>query len=109
MMMPTGGRTFARSWLGLVSLTLLISLATPAAVAAVSRPPPAAACQAMQAHVAELIEQHRRADELDDASFGRVVQLFYEAQIACTAERYEEALATYSVIPIGRLTRAPLR
>ena len=100
---------FARSWLGLVSLTLLISLATPAAVAAASRPPPAAACQVMQAHVAELIDQHRRADELDDASFGRVIQLFYEAQIACAGERYEEGLATYSVIPIGRLTRAPLR
>jgi hypothetical protein len=45
----------------------------------------------MQAHIAELIEQHRRTDELDDASFGRVIQLFYKAQIACTAERYEEA------------------
>jgi hypothetical protein len=37
------------------------------------------------------------------------MQLFYEAQISCTGERYEEGLATYSVIPIGRLTRAPLR
>lgn len=109
MMMPTGGRTLAQSWLGLVSLALAASLTIPAARAAPSRPPPAAACQAMQKHVAELIEQHRRADELDDASFGRVMQLFYEAQIACSGERYEEALATYSVIPIGRLTRAPLR
>jgi hypothetical protein len=63
----------------------------------------------MQKHVAELIDQHRQADELDDVSFGRVMQLFYEAQIACAGERYEEGLATYSVIPIGRLTRAPLR
>ncbi len=61
----------------------------------------------MQVHVAELIDQHRRADELDDVSFGRVIQLFYEAQIACTGERYQEALATYSAIPIGRLIRAP--
>ncbi len=107
--MPTGERTVAQSWLGLVSLTLVVSLATPVASAAPSRPPPAAACQVMQAHIAELIDQHRQADELDDASFGRVMQLFYEAQIACAGERYEEGLATYSVIPIGRLTRAPLR
>jgi hypothetical protein len=62
----------------------------------------------MQPHIAELIEQHRRTDELDDASFGRVIQLFYEAQIACTAERYEEALATYAIIPVGRLSRSSL-
>ncbi len=108
-MMPTRGRTVAQSWLALVPIALVASLTAPTARAAPSRPPPAAACQAMQVHIAELIDQHRRADELDDVSFGRVIQLFYEAQIACTGERYEEGLATYSVIPIGRLTRAPLR
>ena len=108
-MMLTRGRAVAQSWLALVPIALVVSLTIPAARAAPSRPPPAAACQVMQAHVAELIEQHRQADELDDASFGRVVQLFYEAQTACSGERYEEGLATYSAIPIGRLTRAPLR
>ncbi len=107
--MPTQGGTFTRSWVRFMGLALAASLTTPAARAVPSRPPASAACQAMQAHVSELIEQHRRTDELDDASFGRVIQLFYEAQIACSGERYEEGLATYSVIPIGRLTRAPLR
>ncbi len=98
-----------RSWLALLSLTLVASPTNPTGAMAWSRPSPTAACQVMQTHIAELINQHRQTDELDDTSFGRVIQLFYEAQLACTAERYEEALATYSAIPIGRLTRAPLR
>ena len=71
--MPTQGGTFTRSWVRFMGLALVASLTIPAARAGPSRLPPAAACQVMQAHVAELIDQHRRADELDDASFGRVV------------------------------------
>jgi hypothetical protein len=73
LLKEASGRTPIRSWIRLLGLALAASLTTPAVRAAPSRPPPAAACQAMQVHVAELIDQHRRADELDDASFGRVV------------------------------------
>lgn len=109
MIMPAQGRTPNRAWLLVVGSALAANLTISAALAAPARPAPAAACQAMQAHIAELIDQHRRADERDDASLGRVIQLFYQAQTACAGERYEEGLATFTVIPIGRLTRNPLR
>jgi hypothetical protein len=63
----------------------------------------------MQAHIADLIDQHRQADDLNDASFEHIIRLFYEAQSACTLERYSEALAIYSAIPIGRVSTRPFR
>ena len=50
----------------------------------------------MQAHVADLLDQHRRSDDLDDAAFCRVLLLFYEAQLACTQGRFGEGLAVYT-------------
>ena len=59
----------------------------------------------MQAHVADLLDQHRRSDDLDDAAFGKVLLLFYEAQSACTQGRFSERIAIYTAIPIGRVSR----
>ena len=73
------------------------------------RPPLAAACQAMQAHIADLLDQHRRSDDLDDAAFDSVLRLFYEAQSACTLGRFSEGLDLYSAIPIGRVSHSRLR
>lgn len=107
--MPTKGGMLTRSRIGCVSLAFATSLISLTALPTSLRPLPAAACQVMQAHIAELIEQHRQADELDDAAFGHVVNRFYEAQTACTAGRYDEGLAIYGTIPIGRLMYSPLR
>jgi hypothetical protein len=68
------------------------------------RPRAEAACQVMKAHVADLLDQHRRSDDLDDAAFGKVLSLFYEAQSACTLGRFSEGVAIYTAIPIGRVS-----
>jgi hypothetical protein len=74
-----------------------------------SRPPPGAACQAWHGHIAVLLDQHRRSDDLDEVSFGKIMALFYEAQSACTMGRFDEGAALYSDIPLGRVSRATLR
>lgn len=63
----------------------------------------------MQAHVADLLDQHRRSDDLDDAAFSRVLLLFYEAQLACTQGRFGEGVAVYTPIPIGRVSPRSVR
>jgi hypothetical protein len=66
-------------------------------------PPLSAACLAWNSHIADLIDQHRTAHELDDAQFGNIIRLFYEAQSACSALHYTEGMAIYEAIPIGQV------
>ncbi len=80
-----------------------------AQAAITQRPPLSQACQAMQAHIADLLNQHRLSDDLDDAAFDSVMRLFYEAESACTLGRFSDGLDLYSTIPIGRVSRRQLR
>jgi hypothetical protein len=89
-----------------ISCGLLVTGATQAME---GRPPLSAACRAWNSHIAELIDQHRTAQEVDDDLFGEIVRLFYEAQRTCSAERFEEALAIYEAIPIGAVANRSLR
>jgi hypothetical protein len=73
------------------------------------RPPLSAACQAWNGHIAELIDQHRIARELDDDQLGDVIRRFYEAQYSCSARRFEEGLTLYDTIPIGSVASRLLR
>jgi hypothetical protein len=73
------------------------------------RPPLSAACRAWNSHIAELIDQHRTAQELDDEQFGEIIRLFYEAQGTCSALRFKEGLAIYEAIPIGPVASRLLR
>ena len=102
-------------WRGTMSLVFLIFglFAGPemgwAQVASTQRPELSEACQAMQAHIADLLNQHRLSDDLDDAAFHNVMRLFYEAQSACTMGRFSDGLDLYSIIPIGRVSGRQLR
>jgi hypothetical protein len=60
------------------------ALASPAP----ERPPPSAACRAWRDHIADLLEQHRHAREIDDVTFANAMHLFYEADSACTLSRF---------------------
>ena len=73
------------------------------------RPPLSSACLAWNSHIAELIDQHRTAHELDDDQFGDIMRLFYEGQRTCSALHFGEGLALYEAIPIGRVASRPLR
>ena len=84
-------------------------LATCASQAMEGRPPLSAACRAWNGHIAELIDQHRIAHELDDDQVHEIIRLFYEAGSACSALRFEEGLAIYEAIPIGPVASRFLR
>jgi hypothetical protein len=73
------------------------------------RPSLSAACQAWNGHIAELIDQHRIAHELDDDQVHEIIQLLYAARSACSALRFEEGLAIYEAIPIGPVASRFLR
>jgi 2,4-dienoyl-CoA reductase-like NADH-dependent reductase (Old Yellow Enzyme family) len=73
------------------------------------RPPLSAACRAWDSHIAELINQHRTAHELDDDQVHEIIRLFYDAGSACSALRFEEGLAVYEAIPIGPVASRLLR
>jgi 2,4-dienoyl-CoA reductase-like NADH-dependent reductase (Old Yellow Enzyme family) len=73
------------------------------------RPPLSAACRAWNSHIAELIDQHRTAHELDDNQLSEMIRLFNEAQRTCSALRFDEGLAIYKTIPIGPVASRPLR
>ena len=73
------------------------------------RPPLSAACRAWNSHIAELIDQHRVARELDDNQIGDIIRRFYEAQHTCSALRFEEGLTLYESIPIGAVASRQLR
>jgi len=89
-----------------VSCGLFVSGATQAMA---ERPPLSAACRAWNSHIAELIDQHRIAHELDDDQIGEIIRLFYEAQSTCSALRFEEGLTIYEAILIGPVASRPLR
>jgi hypothetical protein len=88
-----------------ISCGLLVTSATYA----MDGSPLSAACRAWNSHIAELIDQHRTADELDDEQLGEIIRLFYEAQRACSALRVKEGLAIYEAIPIGPVASRLLR
>jgi hypothetical protein len=60
-------------------------------------------------NIADLVDQHRTARELDDSHLGEIIRLFYEAQSACSALRFKEGLAIYEAIPIGSVANRRLR
>lgn len=74
-----------------------------------SRPSPSAACHAWHGHIADLIDQHRVANEIDENALGDIIRLFYEAQSACWALRFDEGLAIYETIPLGPVASRRLR
>ncbi len=74
-----------------------------------ARPSLFAACLAWDNHIADLIDQHRRSSEVDDAQLGEIIRLFYEAKSACSALRFEEGMAIYETIPIGAVRNRKLR
>ena len=84
-------------------------LMTCTSQAMAERLPLSAVCRAWDIHIAELIDQHRVAHELDDDQLGDIIQRFYEAQHTCSALRFEEGLALYESIPIGSVASRPLR
>lgn len=84
-------------------------LVTGATQAMEGRPPFSAACRAWNSHIAELIDQHRTAHEVDDNQIGEIMRLFVEAQRTCSALRFEEALAIYEAIPIEPVASRPFR
>jgi hypothetical protein len=86
------------------------SLAVPCAShAGESRPPLSQACLAWNGHIADLIDQQRVANDLDDEQLSNVIRLFNDARSACTASRFAEGLAIYDVIPIGQVRNHELR
>ena len=99
-------RAWSYAQASVISCGLLV---TGASQAMEGRLPLSAACRAWNSHIAELIDQHRTAHEVDDDQFGEIMRLFYEAQSTCSAQRFEEALAIYEAIPIGPVASRPLR
>jgi hypothetical protein len=61
------------------------------------RPSLALACRAMEEHVADLLNQHRRVDVLDDPAFNAALLMFQDGQSAC------RLLAIYGSVPVPRL------
>jgi hypothetical protein len=58
-------------------------------------------CRVWNSHIAELIDQHRTAHELDDDQLSEIIRLFDEARSACSALRFDGGLVIYEAIPIG--------
>jgi hypothetical protein len=63
------------------------------------------ACNAWHVHIGELIDQHRIAQGLDEATLSDIVRRFIAARNACTPGRYELGLRIYEEIPIGPVQR----
>jgi hypothetical protein len=101
---PSRVRNYART--SIISCGLLV---TGASQAMQGRLPLSAACRAWNSHIAELIDQHRTAHELDDDQLTKIIRLFADAQSACSALRFNEGLAIYEAIPIGSVASRPLR
>jgi hypothetical protein len=101
---PPGAQIHAQAFV--IGCGLLVNWASQAME---GRPPLSAACRAWNSHIAELIDQHRTAHELDNEQFGEVIRLFYKAQTTCSALRFKEGLAIYETIPIGPVAGRPLR
>jgi hypothetical protein len=71
------------------------------------RPARVAACHAWRVHIGDLIDQHRIAQEIDEATLSAAVRQFIAARDACTPGRYEVGLRMYEAIPLGPVHRAP--
>ena len=95
-----------RAQVSIISCGLLV---TDASQAMEGRLPLSAACRAWNSHIAELIDQHRTAHELDDDQLSEIIRLFDEARSACSALRFDEGVAIYEAIPIGSVAGRPLR
>lgn len=68
-----------------------------------SQPAWVAACNAWREHISDLIDQHRIAQEIDEANLSAAVRQFIAARDACTPGRYEVGLRLYEAIPLGRV------
>ncbi|MGF9763435.1 hypothetical protein AAII07_50725 [Microvirga sp. 0TCS3.31] len=99
-------RAWNYSQASIISCGLLV---TGASQAMEGRLPLSAACRAWNSHIAELIDQHRTAHELDDDQLSEIIRLFDEARSACSALRFDEGVAVYEAIPIGSVASRPLR
>jgi hypothetical protein len=75
-----------------------------AAAVRLQRPPLADACRVLAEHVSDLLNQHRRVDEMDDAEFDAALVMLQAGQSACLAERFEDALAILGTVPVRRVT-----
>jgi hypothetical protein len=92
--------------------TLLLGLASAIVfpqVTQAQRPSQWDACRAWHIHVADLIDQHRISNDLDEAKLYEDIRLFYDAQSACAAQRFDEGLLLYETIPIGPVAYPELR
>jgi hypothetical protein len=101
---PSRARNYAQA--SIISCGLLV---TGPSQALEGRLPLSAACRVWNSHIAELIDQHRTAHELNDDQLSEIIRLFDEAQSACSALRFTEGLAIYEAIPIGSVASRPLR
>ena len=101
---PSHARTYAQA--SIIGCRLLVIGASQAVE---GRMPLSAACRAWNSHIAELIDQHRTAHELDADQLSEIIRLFDEARSACSALRFDEGLAIYEAIPIGPVASRPLR
>ena len=103
------GRTHAYACVTSMFLVLSLSCQADALHSRAPRPLLSEACRAWYIHISDLINEHRKSDELDDVQLGEIIRHFYEAQMACTAERFTEGLAIYEAIPVGHVKGKPLR
>lgn len=101
----------AHTYACVTSMFIAVSLPCQADVLPSRAPRPLLpeACRAWYIHISYLINEHRKSDELDDVQLGEIIRQFYEAQSACTAERFTEGLAIYEAIPVGHVKGKPLR
>ena len=87
---------------------LAAAISFPEAIQA-QHPSPWAACRAWNIHIADLIEQHRIIDDLDEAKLYDIIRLFNDAQSSCAQQRFDEGLFLYETIPIGQVAHPQLR
>lgn len=74
-----------------------------------ARPSMSAACDAWDSHIQDLIEQHRRSTDLDDAEFGSALSRYYAAKSYCSLGDPQAALAIYDALPLAPVKHRPLR
>jgi hypothetical protein len=88
---------------------VLITIAMGGRAAAVDsvreRPSQWAACRAWDMHIADLLAQHRLVDDLSQTEFSEVSSRFHAAKSACWVGSFDEGLAIYGSMPIGRPKR----
>jgi hypothetical protein len=55
-------------------------------------------------HVSDLLNQHRRVDDMNDAEFHAALVMLQVGQSACLAERFDDGLAILGKVPVRRIT-----